>query len=148
MSQITLRWSYQPSPRPQAASYGDEIRSSKRKAEQLHRLWAQRDSKDMDTVYSQLLRAGKANTKRHHELTGALADVEMAQSPEVARSVAPLLRAVALPQSQPATTGDNAVRRPVAAISTTPKTSQPTAPITPATVSSTASVPPPVAAVP
>lgn len=78
----------------QAAKYGDELRVSQRKSSQLHRLWAQRDSKDMDAVYSQLLKSGRGSVKRHYELTGALADAELSQNPEAARTAVPLLRAV------------------------------------------------------
>ena len=47
----------------------------------------------MDAVYSQLLKSGRGGVKRHYELTGALADAELSQNPESARTTAPLLRA-------------------------------------------------------
>ena len=56
-----------------------------------------RDSTDMDPVYKQLLRAGKASTKRQHELSGTLADAEAIQNPETARVNAPLKRAAQTP---------------------------------------------------
>ena len=78
------------------SKYGEEIRSTQKKSGQLHRFWAQRDSANMDSVYASLLRAGSSSTKRHYELTGALADAEMAQNAEAAKLNASLLRAVAV----------------------------------------------------
>ena len=42
-------------------------------------LWARRNSAQMDSVYSSLLRAGASSRKRHHELTGPLGDITAAQ---------------------------------------------------------------------
>jgi hypothetical protein len=50
----------------------------------------------MDALYSQLLRSGKSSVKRHHELTGALAEEEASHDPEFAR----VQRMLALPPTE------------------------------------------------
>jgi uncharacterized protein YcaQ len=45
---------------------------------------SKRNAAEMEEVYSQLLRSGRSNVKRHHELTGRLADMEARDDPQVA----------------------------------------------------------------
>ena len=51
----------------------------------INNFWkAKRNSGEMDAVYSQLLRSGTGGLKRHHELSGTLAEIDAAQDAQAA----------------------------------------------------------------
>lgn len=70
--------------------YRDDVVAARAKSGKIFALWKDRDAKELDTVYSSLLKAGSSAAKRHYELTGNLADAEAVQNPMQSRLQAPL----------------------------------------------------------
>jgi hypothetical protein len=98
------------SPGSQNESYGDKVARTKEATEKINSFWkGKRTAKEMDEVYSQLLRSGKGAVSRHHELSGALAEAESKQNPKFAHMQAILAApegagAVAGPMLEPGRT--------------------------------------------
>lgn len=69
----------------QNESYADKVQKVKQNTEKINSFWkVKRNSKEMDEIYSQLLRSGKGSVSRHYELTGALAEAESKNNPQYA----------------------------------------------------------------
>jgi hypothetical protein len=72
-----------PSPPPQNESYGDKVSRTRHNTENINSFWkVKRNAKEMDEVYTSLLRSGKGTVTRHYELTGTLAAAEASQNPQ------------------------------------------------------------------
>lgn len=66
-------------------NFSPDVKKIAENTARINSFWkAKRNSEDMDVVYSQLLRSGAGGLKRHHELTGTLAEIDAAQDPQAA----------------------------------------------------------------
>lgn len=71
----------------QEDEYAQPVAKSRRMQSDVGSFWRERrTAREMDEVYSSLLKAGSSATKRHYELTGVLAQEEARRDPEYART--------------------------------------------------------------
>ena len=73
---------------PQEEEYAERVAKSRQLQSSIGTFWRDRRStREMDEVYDTLLRSGNSSpTKRHYELTGALAQEEARRDPQYART--------------------------------------------------------------
>jgi len=115
------------SPGLQNESYGDKVARTKEATEKIHSFWkGKRTAKEMDEVYSQLLRSGKGAVSRHHELSGALAEAESKQNPKFAHMQAILAVPEGTSVKDASVAGPVAVPGPTLASSAAAETVSPT----------------------
>lgn len=66
-------------------NFAPDVKKIAENTNRINNFWkSKRNTAEMDAVYSQLLRSGTGGLKRHHELSGTLAEIDAAQDAQAA----------------------------------------------------------------